>query len=193
MSGTAMKRSAATLVGLSIVVLLIGQPTLDDRLGWMSSALGAELDERKPHIDPGELLALLNNNHVRLDVLDTRPEADFNLFHIMDSRRLESEPGTDSWVRSLPATSVKVVIAADEKSAEQTWMRLRALGLINVYLLEGGVDGWLSAYHDGTPFRAALGARHPASRPNLATAPERKFEKKVKVSAGAKSAGGGCG
>ena len=185
--------AVAVLVVLGLLVFLIGDPTLDDRLKRTGTELQAELTGRGSHIDPGELLSLLHNNQVRLAVLDTRPDAEFNLFHISDSRRIAPRPGRDTWTRSLPATAVKVVVGSDEKGEEETWKRLRAIGLTNVYVLEGGIDAWIGAYHDGTPFEAALGARYAASRPAAERASERKFEKKVKVAVATKSAGGGCG
>ncbi len=185
--------AAAVLIALGLLVLLLGDPTLEDRLKRTEPELQAELDERGTHIDPAELLSLLHNNQVRLAVLDTRPDAEFNLFHISDSRRVAPRPGRDTWTRDLPATAVKVVVGSDEHSEEETWKRLRALGLTNVYLLEGGIDAWVGAYHEGAPFDAALGERHAAARPDAERVSERQFEKKVKVAVASKSAGGGCG
>ena len=186
-------RAAVALLALGLIVLLVGQPTLQDRLQKMAPQLDADLKKRSPHVDPGELLGLMHDNAVRLAILDTRPDAQFNLFHLVDTRRIKADPDETSPARDLHPESIKIIIATTEKEAEQTWKRFRALGVPNVYLLEGGIDAWLRAYHTGGPFTAALGARYPASKPDAVHVGARAFVSKVKIARRSKSAGGGCG
>ncbi|MHC4960452.1 MAG: rhodanese-like domain-containing protein [Planctomycetota bacterium] len=187
------RRAAAALVVLAVAGLVVGQPTVEDRVAWQSAETDKQLAKRAVQIDPGELLELMNNNRVRVAVLDTRDEAAFNLFHLVDARRLDPRPDRDSWAMKLPAEDVKVVVAEDEQQAAATWRRLVALGLINVYLLDGGMPGWIDAYHGKQPFPAALGARHPASNPDPDKVTKRGFERKVKVRKPSAAAGKGCG
>jgi len=186
------KVAAAVLFAGAVLVVIVGQPTVEDRVEQQRATLDLRLTKREVQIDPGELLGLMHNNLVHVAVLDTRAEADFNLFHIVDARQIDPKPNRDSWAHELPAEAVKVVVAQTEEEAASTWRRLVASGVLNVYLLEGGIKSWTDAYADG-PFEAALGARHPASNPNWLSAPKREFEKKVKVASAAASAGGGCG
>ena len=186
-----MKRLGAfALIALALAGLAVGQPTVEDRLASIEPELDREIQKRGRHIDPGELLDLMRNNRVRVRVLDVRDEARFNLFHLVDARRRARLPDESSCVRPLNDGDVKVVVGPDEAAQETAWKRLRALGVLNAYMLEGGIDAWLKAYApDG--FDAALGARHEASFPR--DAERREYKKKVKVRRAAAGAGGGCG
>jgi len=186
-----MKRIGAyALIALALAGLAIGQPTVEDRQAAMEPELAAELAKRGRHIEPAEILDLMGNNRVRVRILDIRDEALFNLFHMIDAQRMARLPAPSSFVRGLPAGDVKFVVGPDEASEEAAWKRLRALGVLNAYVLEGGIDAWLKAYAPGG-FDAALGARHAASYPR--DAQKREYKKKVKVRRASASAGGGCG
>jgi len=187
------KAAAFVLFAGAVLVVLIGQPTVEDRVEQQRADLDRRLEQREVQIDPGELLDLMHNNRVQVAVLDARDEASFNLFHIADARRVTAAPARDTWARDLPPEAVKVVVAQTEKQAAATWRRFVSLGMLNVYLLEGGIPAWIDAYNTDGPFQAALGARHPASNPDPRTAPKREFKPKVEVRTASAGAGGGCG
>ena len=66
----------------------------------------------------------------------------------------------------------------------------------NVYVLDGGIGSWLSLFSalPGGPLEAgALGARQPASAPDITLVQLPEFEKKVKLAAQGKKKSGGCG
>lgn len=87
----------------------------------------------------------MHDSQVRLQLFDVRPEADFNVFHIRDAKRLPlaamdqlgSHPKFD-------AKALKVFMAGDEAEAEQAWRYATAAGIANTYVLAGGVNLWLT-------------------------------------------------
>ena len=144
-------------------------------------------------------------------MLDVRDERHFNQFHIHGARRLPQEDIIDT-VRELmfePANTVFIAMSNDESTATETWKKLKAESLPNVYILEGGVNNWIRTYGEDVfvqerlvrnrdneqpayRFDAALGARHPAAEPNP-YAHEIEFEPKVKLELKRAPASGGCG
>jgi hypothetical protein len=132
---------------------------------------------------------------VSIELFDLRDETAYNRFHIADASRLG--PSDLDPVRALPAATVKVLVGEDEPGALSVYRRLALGGTSGVYLLEGGVPGWLAAFaaascrdllacHAGL----ALGGRHPASLPPAESVG--KYVPKVKLAAG-KKLSGGCG
>ena len=179
----------------ALAVIALGEPTVEDRMAQQQGEVDRELESRERHIDPGELLALMQDNRVALRIIDVREESDFNLFHLRDAERWMGNEQAHAWAVDV----VKVVVSNDEEAANEAYRRLRALGVLNAYVLAGGLNGWLAAYDPQRPsaagglryrFDAALGSRYPASDPQGAE--PRKFENKVKLSLPA-STGGGCG
>ena len=197
---------------ISLVILLIGQPTPEQRWQAIADERGPLLeDERAYQIHPGELLSLIHNDDIKLFMLDLRSESDYNLFHIKDARnvtveQLESEVGT---LRLEPANAVFVVMSNNEELSTNAWKMLVAEELHNVYLLEGGINYWLDVFdsehgHDiqwvmrpgedmSHFFSAALGASHPAANPDPELIEEIQFVPKVKLELKKGPTGGGCG
>ncbi|PKO73714.1 MAG: hypothetical protein CVU23_01240, partial [Betaproteobacteria bacterium HGW-Betaproteobacteria-17] len=134
---------------------------------------------------------------LRLELLDLRPEPAYNRFHIQDAQRadLRGLEGARERLLHLPTNTVIVLVDQQEERSTKAFALLTAMGVRNVYLLEGGVDGWLSVYGDG-PMRPgdgpALGERWAASRPNAHEGHEREYTKKIKLVVKAKKSGG-CG
>lgn len=65
---------------------------------------------------------MMHNNQVALRVLDARDEADYNLFHLVDSTLAAREKGLADWPRSLPPDAIKVVVSNDE-AVPTPWRR----------------------------------------------------------------------
>jgi rhodanese-related sulfurtransferase len=193
-----MKRLAALLLlAAGVAVFFIGEPGVDRMTARASDHLDAELASRAWHIDPAELLGLMHGRQVELDILDVRDEAEYNLFHLADARRVP--PGDEGirWIEGLPGEAVKVLVDRGETQADRVWKRARAVGAQNIYILEGGVSGWLELYsrRTGAPtaFVAAVGARHGAAFPPADWLDGREFETKVKVVKPTVGPTGGCG
>ena len=87
--------AAGILVIGAIAVVIIGQPTTADRWAAIEATDGTRLANREVQIHPGELLEKLHDATLQVIMLDVRSEADYNLFHIRDARRvpLDALPG----------------------------------------------------------------------------------------------------
>ena len=205
---------ALILLLASAALALYGQPSLEQKWSFMAESVGSGLAERQVYIDPGELLALMNNDYIDLIIYDVRAETDWNWFHLLDSERVDLDKLAAQRDRllALPENAVVVVVSNDEIAATEAWKRLMALARPNAYILEGGLNHWLNIYGvageesgdhgetslatpDGTlrhPFKLALGERHAATRPDEHRAPQRDYTPKVKLLKKIARAGG-CG
>jgi rhodanese-related sulfurtransferase len=203
--------AGGALVALAVGTILIGQPTNAARWAAIAPTQEARLSERAVQIDPGELLDAMNNRQIKLVLLDVRPEAEYNLFHIRDAIHAPLASLTDrlDQLHREPANALFVTVSNDEAAATEAWKFLVAESLPNVYILAGGVNGWLTTFADGdflsgaahpTPqpdglaylFPAALGARHPAANPD----PHRfhlEYIPKIEMDLKRGPSGGGCG
>jgi len=205
---------ALILLLASAALALYGQPSLEQKWSFMVERFEPRLAERQVHIDPGELLALMNNDYIDLLIYDVRAETDWNWFHLLDSERVDLDKLAAQRDRllALPENAVVVVVSNDEIAATEAWKRLMALARPNAYILEGGLNHWLNIYGvageesgdhgetslatpDGTlrhPFKLALGERHASTRPDERHAPQRDYTPKVKLLKKIARAGG-CG
>ena len=203
--------AAAILVVGAIAVVIIGQPTTADRWTALEATEGARLANREVQIHPGELLEKLHDATLQVIMLDVRSEADYNLFHIRDARHvpLDALPSLIPALHEEPANTLFVVMSNDETAATEAWKVLRAESVPSAYILEGGINNWLTVFADeafretavkaNTPddslaysFPSALGARYEWAEPNphdytLAFTPKVELELKRGPS------GGGCG
>jgi rhodanese-related sulfurtransferase len=204
--------AAGGAVMLAAGIALIGQPTTEVRWSWLEPQLQPQLDERVYQIEPLEMLEVMQDNAINLVLLDVRSEADYNRFHLRDARHLPlDEVGTSiDALQAEPANTVYVTISNDEQAATDAWKILAAESVPNIYILSGGINGWLDYFGAGDvttsadppetvsdtlryAFAAALGARHAAADPNADLYAGLEYTKKVQlvVVRGAKS--GGCG
>ena len=203
--------AAGTLVLGAAALIVIGQPTTAVRWSWLEPTEGIRLAHREVQIHPGELLERQYDNGINLIMLDLRPERDYNLFHLLDARRVDPG-GVADLVPALhlePENTLIVVMSADETAASEAWKILRAESVPNVYILEGGVNNWLATFADeewlagrmGTAvaddqsayrFDAALGAGYGWAKP-LLHAKELNFTPRIQMEIKRSPGGGGCG
>ena len=97
----------------------------------------------------------------------------------------------------------------DEAAATEAWRLLVAESVPNVYILEGGVNGWLDTFSEaefrttyklasyptdslGYRFDAALGSRYPAADPNPDVF-ELEYTPVVELKSKRGPTSGGCG
>jgi rhodanese-related sulfurtransferase len=204
--------SAAAVVAVAALgTIFIGQPTKADRWAKIAEAETARLENRELQIHPGELLDSVADTTLRVTMLDLRAEADYNLFHIRDAVHLPFEQleAQIPELRALPASTLVVVMSNDETLATEAWKILRAERVVNVYILAGGINGWLETFADAEflaanrkpgvadeslafRFESALGSRYEWSEPDphehaLEYTPKIQMERKAGPS------GGGCG
>ena len=202
--------AAVALVVCALAVLVIGQPTTADRYTWIAEDKEPLLAERAIQIHPGELLTAMNDPSLHMVILDVRSEADYNLFHLVDARRVAPDmlPRLVAEFRLAPPNTVVVVMSNDEAAATDMWRDLVAESVANVYILEGGINEWIATFaHDDARivaiadqgvdkldyrFNAALGGDFPASDPNPHEF-ELEYTPKIKLDIPRGPKSGGCG
>ena len=203
------KYGIAALLLLGVGLAFTGEPTLGDRMAWIEPEIAVEIAERTPFIDPGELLELKHNRDVRCILIDVRSDADYNRFHVIDAIRVDIADSEGERVHALKPDWIKVLMSNDEAAAVEVYRRLRAQGIVNVYVLAGGVNLWLDVFRDGREtapipvppgddtlrhtFDESVGDRIPAANPDPYHPPAREFERKVKIRRASKGPTGGCG
>jgi rhodanese-related sulfurtransferase len=197
---------------VALAVLVIGQPDASDKWARIANEKEATLASRQVQIDPGELLASLGDDKLKVVMLDVRSEVDYNLFHLEGARRVDLDqlPALVPELLAEPAgATVTVVMSNDETAATEAWKTLQAESVSNVYILAGGVNHWIQVFGAGEAdivrrpgthvddqlayaFTSALGAGYEAASPSpheweLEYTPLIKLERKRSPS------GGGCG
>ncbi len=204
---------AVVLVLMAAIIAIIGQPSLNDRWNRLAVEKQPLLDQRAVQIHPGELLHTIHNHGLNLIMLDVRSEADYNLFHLRNARHVPLDTISTQITTLIeePANTVFVVMSNDETSASEAWKILVSGSVPNVYILEGGINGWLdtfagefeASYCTGDlpsvrddefryNFTAALGAGCPAAYPDAEDF-DLVYEEKIKLELKRAPAGGGCG
>jgi rhodanese-related sulfurtransferase len=202
---------AGVVLALAFVVMLIGQPTVEDRWARIAPVKQTELANREAQLQPGEVLSIMHDHQLKLIILDVRSEADYNLFHLQDARHVPLEQ-IESEVAELlqeGPNTVYLLTSNDEAAATEAWKVLNALSVPNAYILEGGMNGWLEMFAtDEDPieavegpvgedelryaFSAALGSRYSCSEPDPDHY-ELEYEQRLKLEIKRGPMGGGCG
>ncbi len=178
------------LVAASAAVMAHRQPTPVQKFELLGPTAKRPLEERAIFVHPAEVVALRKDINVHVSVLDLRDEHDFNLFHIGGSTRLDpsalDRPEVVKPLLDQPATTVNFLVGTGEVAAREAWKSLKAQGVGNLYVIEGGINRWLELYApapcaaervEPAPgpevaawrFAYATGANLPAARPEVPT------------------------
>lgn len=207
---------AGVLILLALVILVKGEPSLQDRWDMLPAAERQKIEKRDVYIHPAELLAVMNNFQLKARILDLRSQSDFNTFNILSSVNEPAETVNrhdliNSLKKEAPNTVI-VLVSNDEKAATETYRLFKVRGVQNLYILEGGINNWIGVFGaDKTvavkkdtvvpgsdsmayAFTRAYGSTLPLSNPigDHGEQPDIKYVKKVKLQLKvAKS--GGCG
>lgn len=203
---------AGALVLGAVFVLLVGQPTIEDRWMAVSSEKQLALDARQVYIHPGELLHTLHDHKLKTVLLDVREEVDYNLFHLADAQRvaLAEIPELSSDLALAESNTLIVVMSNDEARATEAWKILVADSVPNVYILEGGINNWLAIFGQDEQrirsrqacneeqlcyeFAAALGSAFPAADPIFHEWENAlEYTPKIKLELRKGPTSGGCG
>jgi len=205
------KPAAGALVALAAVVLVIGQPSSEDRWQVVAAESQARLDERAVQISSAEFIKYRDDSKIKIIPLDVREERYYNQFHLRGAVHVPLDRVQEK-ARELqfePANTVFVTISNDEAAATEAWKILKAESVPNAYILDGGINGWLKSYAGDSvaegdkvynreedqlayKFNAATGSRHPAAEP----APDflnLKYEPKIILELKRAPTSGGCG
>ncbi len=202
--------AAAGLV-LAFGALIIGQPTNVDRWNAIAPEKEPLLELRTAYVHPGEMLSYMNDRKIITMLVDVRSEADYNLFHIRDARHVpyDSLDRIVEEFHALPDNAVVFLMSNDETQATEAWRYLTAEGVINTYILEGGVNNWLAVFGEDEfkaeavkpahaddalayTFPIAYGENFPAASPH-ADRFTLEFEPHVVLNIKRGPASGGCG
>ncbi|MEJ5223803.1 MAG: YeeE/YedE thiosulfate transporter family protein [Anaerolineales bacterium] len=204
---------AAGLLSMAILVLVIGTPNLDEKWARLAPIKEPVLAAREVYVSPAEMYHTMFDNKLISVLIDVRPEAEYNLYHINGAINvpLERVPTILPMLqaRYSPRT-VYFVMSNDEIAATQAWKILTAGAIANVYILEGGINNWITFFGADDPqitplvgvlgedqlrfaFPAALGARYRSAYPDPQKYEELEFEPKIKLQLQRDKTGGGCG
>ena len=141
---------AAALVAAAALLALRGDPTPAQRWSWTTPAVKRSVEERGIFVHPAEVVALKKDLSLETVVLDLRDEHDFNLFHVGGARRVDPatllRPEEVQRLLDRPPSTVTFLAGNGEGQALSTWKGLRAQGVRNLYVIEGGMNRWLELY-----------------------------------------------
>ncbi len=207
---------AGVLILVAIVILVKGEPSLDDRWNMLPAGERQKLEKREVYIHPAELLSVMNDFHLKARILDLRGQSDFNTFNLLSSVNEPAETiNRHDRIMSLrkeAPNTVVVLVSNGEKASTEAYRLLRVSGVQNLYILEGGINNWIDVFgaektvarrkEGATPgsdgmsyvFTKAYGSTLHLSNPigDHGELPDIQYEKKVKLQLKvAKS--GGCG
>jgi rhodanese-related sulfurtransferase len=181
--------AAAGLMATCGLMLVLGQPTPQAKWNILQSNWSKDLVDRTVYVHPGEVLELKKNGSIYVKILDVRPEAEFNVFHIAGAERFDpadlSKSAKVNRLLTAPENTVFFLVSNGEGTATQAWKAFKANGILNVYIIEGGLNKWLEIFPpepcllDKTagppsgspeqlhfPFRYAVGTQTRAAHPD---------------------------
>ena len=214
---------AGLLAAAAITIAIIGTPSTNakyNRLTFDRTVDGQTIQytademlaQRKVQIAPGELLATMADDRLIASIIDVRPEADYNLFHIANSVNVplaDIKTIIPSLLVDQTANKIHIVVSNDETLASEAWKILVAEAVPNVYILEGGINNWIATFgenEDGIRpvgstvdeilrylFPAALGDRYECANPSPLTEWKLDFTPKIQLQIKRDKSGGGCG
>jgi rhodanese-related sulfurtransferase/cytochrome c biogenesis protein CcdA len=170
------------------------------------------LAQRLVQITPAELFKTRYDQKVILTMIDIRPEADYNLFHVRGAQNLplaDLKTHVPALLATAAPNAIYVVMSNDESLATQAWKLLTAESIPNVYILEGGINNWISFFGETDPeilpisaaldeqlkfkFPAALGDRYECADPSPIENEKIEFTPKIQLQIKRDKSGGGCG
>jgi uncharacterized protein len=233
------KFGAAALFVAALGVLVIGSPSTQDRyqrLSFKRTEVIKQADGQPRLVDgkpetvthvysaddmlakrlvftsPAETFKARYQQAIKPVYLDVRSESDYNLYHLANSinvplsRLAEVVP---SLLVEPPANTVFITISNDEAAAIEAWKLLVASSVQNVYILEGGINNWISVFgakdaallpmaNAGNDqlryqFPVALGNRYKSCSPSPIEYEKLDFQARIVLQLRRDKSGGGCG
>jgi rhodanese-related sulfurtransferase len=216
--------AAVALFVLALAVLFIGTPSTEQKYARLQISRTVDeqpvkmagdeaLAQRQMQIVPAELFKSMNDDTLKLTMIDVRPEMDYNLFHVHGAQNIPSDQLKvhipELLAKSAP-NAVYVVMSNDEDVSTKAWKMLAAEAVPNVYILEGGVNNWIAFFGKDDPniqktntllsveqlqynFPAALGDRYDCADPSPIEYENLEFTPKIQLQLKRDKSGGGCG
>lgn len=141
---------AAMLVAVCALIIVHGQPSLEAKWERIKGQFAKKLGDREVYVHPGEVVELKKDPTLYVKILDVRSEADFNLFHIGEASRLDlaeiSKQATLKPLLEAPDNTVFFLVSNGEHASTKAWPELKAGGVLNLYIIEGGINKWLEVF-----------------------------------------------
>ncbi len=179
--------AAAVLLSLALATVVIGQPTVEDRWDRVATEGERLLGSRDVFVHPREVVDLKKNTTLKVAVYDLRDEGDYNLFHIAGAMRVDfDEVKAPEFVKRLQDDADNVIhflVGNGDFLAAMAWRSLKAQGVLNLYIVDGGVNHWLDIYKPAAcvatkgeeageetlkyKFQYAVGDRIPQAHPDF--------------------------
>ena len=185
---------AGTLVVLAGLVWIIGQPDPVRKWKYMESRYAVQLNTKAVFIHPLEYVKTNNEATIKLITLDLRPGKDFEAFHLSGSQNVTLDDLLKTSVvaplAQLPPQGVVVLIAENDSVSIKAWKYLKVQGVVNLYILENGLQNWKSLFADKTVAGKTFNLASPPSEV-LKLFPKDSFIQKIKIGS-KKRAGGLC-
>ena len=146
-----IKMSAvASLLSICGLLLLLGQPSPQAKWERMKGEWAKNLEGRDVYVCPGGVARLKKNRTLLVRILDVRSEADYNLFHIGGAQRLNlaeiAKPAMLKRLLMAPDNTILFLVSNGEQAATQAWQALKASGVTNLFIIEGGINKWLEGF-----------------------------------------------
>ena len=198
----------------AIAILLIGDPTPERVWAHIAPQKEPLLEQRQVQVHPGEVLKYIADDTVKVELIDVRDDAEYNLFHLYWARHVPLDK-IDSIAPELvknpfASNTIVFVMSNDEVLATEAWKKLVGAGVLNVYIMDGGLNHWLEVFGEEDGFEAlpgpfapeqlhyripeAKGAHFKAAQPWWHHYKEKlEFTPKVKLQRKKAPTGGGCG
>ena len=152
------------LLAISLAALVKGQPTPTARWDQMAATAGPNLTSRAVYAHPQEVAQLSQDVSVYTRVIDVRSEAHFNLFHLRHAINATFQdlvsPAFVKPLKAAPPNTAVFVVSNDETDATRAWKLLYAQGVPNLYIVEGGINGWLKLFPPPPCLAKALPGKH---------------------------------
>jgi rhodanese-related sulfurtransferase len=217
---------AVALFAAAFGTILIGSPGIDQKLErtTFTREIGIEgaslklsanelLNQRLAQVSPAEMYHTMFDNGLVTVLLDVRPEADYNIYHLNNALNVPLVQ-IPTIVPQLQAkhspNTIYFVMSNDEEIATQAWKILVGSGVKNVYILEGGLNNWIAFFGADDPeikpltgnatpeqlrydFPAVLGSRYESCYPDPQKWEELEYEPVIKLELQRDKSGGGCG
>ena len=138
------------LLGGGLLTLLLGDPSAEDKWARIPQEESDKLANREVYISAGELIEAASDDALYLNIIDVRDQNSFNLFHFRNAERYTVEQlqaiSTIKALRHLPENTVNIVVSNGEAASTEAYKLLRGEGILNLYILEGGINQWLEVF-----------------------------------------------
>jgi len=142
--------AAAGLVAVCAFIIVLGQPSPQAKWEHLKGEWAGKLENREVYVHPAEVVGLKKDPTLYVKILDLRSETDFNLFHIGNAERLDplkiAGTATLKPFLTAPDNTIFFLVSNGEQASTRAWQSLKAAGVLNLYIIEGGINKWLEVF-----------------------------------------------